>query len=271
MVYPRSPVAGLATDKTRPHGHPSRASAPDARSSARRAMPLTRRYTVSHLTPDGDFAEFQRVAPATPLFEDAFSALGRGALIATTDGPVAVEDLRPGTLIQTVSGPQPVLWIGSMTVFPDGGELSARVTGREPQRMLRLSQDALGFGRPGPDLMLGPRARLLYRNGQCLDLLDSDKVFAPARAFADGINLIEVSPVSPQRVWQLCFHGQQAYVANGIEVESYHPGHQAEALLDRDMGALFFTLFPHVSGFEDFGEMQIPRLTAFELENLRAA
>jgi len=271
MVYPRHPVAGLATDSSRPQGQPSWASNSEARSKPRRAAPLTRRYEVSYLASNGDVKEFQRVAPATPLFEDAFSALGRGALVSTAEGHTAVEDLQPGAIVETAAGPRPLLWIGSMTVFPESGDLSAISQGREPQRLMRLAADAFGFGRPGPDLMLGPRARLLYRNRNCLDLVGSDTAFAPARAFVDGVNVVEVTPVSPQRVWQLCFEGQQTYFANGIEVESFHPGLQAEALHDREMGALFLALFPHVTVLDGFGPMSLPRLTAFEIDNLRAA
>lgn len=234
-------------------------------------MPLTRRFEISCLASNGDIDDFQRVAPATPLFEDAFSSLGRGALISTVDGPIAVEDLLPGTWVETPSGPQRLLWIGSMTVFPESGELVSRAPGREPQKMLRVATDAFGFGRPSPDLMLGPRARLLYRSAACMHAVGSDEAFAPARAFIDGVNIVEISPMSPQKVWQLCFDGQQTFYANGVEIESFHPGLKSEAMHDREMASLFLALFPHVERFEDFGPMRVPRLTAFELENLRAA
>ncbi|MFY0636075.1 MAG: Hint domain-containing protein [Vannielia sp.] len=234
-------------------------------------MPLTRRFEVSYLASNGDIDEFQRVAPATPLFEEAFSALGRGALISTVDGLTAVEDILPGTLVETANGPKPLLWIGSMTVFPESGELAARAPGREPQKMLRIATDAFGFGRPAPDLMLGPKARLLYRSAACTEAVGAEEAFAPARAFIDGVSVIEISPMSPQKVWQLCFEGQQTFYVNGVQVESFHPGLKSEAMHDREMSALFLALFPHIDRFEDFGPMDVPRLTAFELENLRAA
>ncbi|WP_168223046.1 Hint domain-containing protein [Oceanicola sp. D3] len=234
-------------------------------------MPLTRRFEVSYLASNGDVDEFQRVAPATPLFEDAFSALGRGALISTVDGLTAVEDLLPGTFVETSDGPQKLLWVGSMMVFPESGELAARAPGREPQKMVRVATDTFGLGRPAPDLMLGPRARLLYRSSACVHMVGTEEAFAPAHAFIDGVNVIEISPMSPQKVWQLCFDGQQTFYANGVEVESFHPGLKSEAMHDREMAALFLALFPHIQQFDDFGQMRVPRLTAFEVENLRAA
>jgi len=56
-------------------------------------MPLTRRYEAAWLAPSGEIKTSTRMAPATPQFEEAFSALGRGSLILTEDGPIAVEDL----------------------------------------------------------------------------------------------------------------------------------------------------------------------------------
>jgi len=64
-------------------------------------MPLTRRYEVAGLTTNGLLTDFHGIAPATPVFEEAFSSFAHGTLISTQTGPVAVEDLTPGTMIRT--------------------------------------------------------------------------------------------------------------------------------------------------------------------------
>ena len=98
-----------------------------------RATPLTRRYEMSWLTPDG-VESGTRIAPAAAPFEEAFAAFARGTLIATEDGPVAVEDLVPGQQIVTADGAsETLLWVGSMTLFPKS---SAEV---EPARLIRLT------------------------------------------------------------------------------------------------------------------------------------
>ncbi|PRY21826.1 Hint domain-containing protein [Aliiruegeria haliotis] len=267
MMTPRQPVAAIATDLAgETPATADRTVRPDRQTQ--RVQSLTRRYEVLYLNALGDVEDMTRVAPATPVFEDAFAALARGTLISTVHGPVAVEDLLPGTLVDTVeNGPQMLLWVGSMTVYPE----TAEVQGGEAARLTRLATDAFGLGRPMPDLMLGPRARVLYRNSRCVELLGTNQAFAPARGFVDGVSVIEVAPVSPVRVFHLGFRGQQILLANGMEVESYHPGSQIEAVMDRNSRDLFLSLFPHVSGLEDFGPMHTPRLTAFELENLRLA
>ena len=58
--------------------------------------PQLRRYEVSSLLPNGGIAETRHIAPALPIFEDAFCAFTRGSLVETTQGPIAVEDLLPG-------------------------------------------------------------------------------------------------------------------------------------------------------------------------------
>jgi hypothetical protein len=220
------------------------------------------------LNPDGTIGETTRIGPATPQFEDAFAALGRGALIATAQGPVAVEDLLPGTLVETAAhGFVPLLWVGAMTIYPDP---SGAIASDSP-RLIRIAADAFGPDRPGPDLVLGPRARLLYRHARCRDLIGSAEAFAPARAFVDGVSVFEVAPLSPVRVHHLGFRGQVTVLANGVEVESFHPGLQAEALMSPETRELFLGLFPHLAGIDGFGPMPVPRLTAFELESVRAA
>ena len=89
--------------------------------AALRAQPRQqlRRYEVSSLLPDGSVAETRHIAPALPLFEDAFCAFSRGALIETASGPVAIEDIQPGEKVITADGHvQPLLWKGSTTIVP---------------------------------------------------------------------------------------------------------------------------------------------------------
>lgn len=264
MTYPRQTTAGLAVDTRARKAHLS-----TARSDRRpqRAMPLTRRYEVAGLTPAGLLTDFSSVAPATPIFEEAFAGFARGTLIGTVGGPVAIEDLTPGMEIETVGqGPRTLLWVGSMTIFPSLPDVAD-----DDVRLTRIVADTFGLGRPMPDLLLGPRARLLFRHAGCGPLLGSQSAFAPARSFADGSSVIAVRPVAPVRVYHLALDGQYVICANGVEVESYHPGTHADSMMNAATQDLFLGLFPHARTLEDFGPMPHPRLTAFELENLRAA
>lgn len=261
MFDPHTTAAGLAATLRAPQAH--------ARSERRpqRVMPLTRKYEVAGLTPSGDIESFTRLAPATPSFEEAFSGFARGTLIQTAHGPLAVEDLTPGMEIVTDRGARlPLLWKGAMMLYPGVPEQPADST-----QLTRITADAFGLGRPMPDLLLGARARLMFRHARCEALLGRRSAFAPAHAFIDGLCTIGVTPMAPVRVYHLGLERQVALKANGVEVESFHPGLAADKIMEPQTWELFLSLFPHASSIADFGPMPYPRLTAFELDGMRAA
>ncbi|WP_165354682.1 Hint domain-containing protein [Tropicimonas sp. IMCC6043] len=265
MTTPRVAFGPSTAEKLRvAASFPDRIPHPDW--SPRAANPVVRQFDIAYLTPYGEIAHVSRSAPATPVFEEAFSALTRGTLIATEDGPIAVEDLHPGAMLRTVAnGPQPLLWIGSTQIDVD----TERRSGPAPLRLTRFAAESFGVGRPAPDLLLGPRARILYRSPRCQEMLGTSQAFAPAHGFIDGDSAVEITPFAPVRLYHLALHGQQVILANGIEVESYHPGPQVESLADRATCEALRELFPHVERLDGFGPMPIPRLTGFELETLR--
>lgn len=263
MVYPhRGTRTGAAPKQIQPAHLRFVKAQPQPRSH--RAA-LTRRYDILGMTPEGHLRDFTSVAPATPVFEDAFAGFARGTLFMTEVGPVAIEDLMPGMMLETGrSGLQQLLWVGSMTVYPGmAGQCPEAAT------LTRITADSFGGMRPSQDLLLGARARLLYRHTGCREMFGTDAGFAPARAFDDGVSAFLITPASPVRVYHLALDGQQVLLANGLEVESYHPGIKADTALEPDTRETFLGLFPHVSGLEDFGLMPLPRLTAFEVDGLR--
>ena len=69
-----------------------------------RARTPTRKYEVAYLSAEGRIVEFSRKAPAIASFEDAFGALGHGAILQTNNGPMAVEDVLPGDEIRLANG-----------------------------------------------------------------------------------------------------------------------------------------------------------------------
>ncbi|MHC0053761.1 Hint domain-containing protein [Actibacterium sp. D379-3] len=264
MSHPRLPAAGFAAG---PRAALPALSTVTSDRQPSRATPLTRRYEVAGLTPVGRHVDFSTVAPATPDFESACASFARGTLIATLQGPVAIEDLIPGMdLLTADAGPQKLLWVGSMMVFPSLPGLN-----EDDVRLTRITADTFGLGRPMSDLMLGPRARLLFRHSGCVTMFGTPAAFAPARAFADGTSMISVKPATPVRVYHLALHGQHIIRANGIEVESFHPGDRADTMMDKATWDLFLGLFPHARSIADFGPMPHPRLTAFEYEGLNVA
>jgi hypothetical protein len=263
MPHPHRSTARVAADE--PSVSVSNARALRATVQDRqpqRAKPLTRRYEAAWLTPAGTVESSTRLAPAIALFEEAFSALARGTLVLTRTGPVAVEDLVPGMQVLTAEGRcETVTWIGSMTFYPgqDGPDFTT---------LTRLTAEAFGLNRPSPDLILGPRARLLLRDNRCQAIAGTDEVYVPARAFVDGVSVIEVSPATPVSVYHLALARHGSLRAMGMDVESYHPGGGIEAMIEPRLLALFTALFPHVTCLDEFGPSAHPRLTRFEVDQL---
>lgn len=221
-----------------------------------------RRYEVVHLLANGDIDDFSRIAPAVSAFEDSFASLARGALLKTQRGTVAIEDILPGDEVRTVeNGFQKVHWRGAMSVVP-------QARGQDPRmgKLIRVSADALGVGRPMHDLMLGPSARLYHRSPTLERVTGHKAAFVPASDFIDGINIIEVQPQTPVQVFQLGFTNHERIVANGVEVDSQNPGARHELNLRGDMLDLYLSLFPHVSRVEDFGMLAYPRLSLRDID-----
>ncbi len=221
-----------------------------------------RRYEVVHLLPNGDIDDFSRLAPAHSSFEDSFGSLARGALLKTDRGMVAIEDILPGDEVKTVSnGFQTVFWRGAMTLVPGAPGQDARMG-----KLIRVSADALGIGRPMPDLLLGPSARLYHHSPTLQRVTGHTAAFVPAVDFVDGVNIVEVSPQTPVQVFQLGFAGHERIVVNGVEVDSHNPGARHELGLRGDMLELYLDLFPHVERIEDFGMLLHPRLSLHDLD-----
>jgi hypothetical protein len=246
---------------------PSASWTRSAELAPRRAPTRTRKYDIAYLDSDGSVQETSQIAPALPVFESGFAALARGTLIATKTGHVAVEDLTPGMQIQTLdNGPQRLMWIGSMMLIP-------HAQGQEPEmgRLTRLTTDSLGLGRPVPDLVLGPYARILQRHASCLSQSGSYSGLALGREFEDGENAISVTPVSPVPLYHLAFERHQIIRANGVDLESSHPGLPTIRALSFDMRNLLLSLYPHLTGTDDFGPLAYPRFSTEDQGNRGAA
>ncbi|GFE63358.1 Hint domain-containing protein [Litoreibacter roseus] len=228
-----------------------------------RAQPRARSYDVAWLNRPGCPAWDTVVAPGSTLLENACSSLVRGALINTYDGPVAIEDIVPGTLVDTSDhGLLPVQWIGSYTIDPNDVE--------DSDPLIRVMTDAFGLAKPSQDLMVTGRAHMRLRHAACTTLFGLRHAFAPVRCFEDGLGVIAIKPVARVTVFNIAFERQATYLANGMELESYHPGTHSEALRDDELRHMLLRLFPNVRGTGDFGQRTIERLTAQEVLRLRS-
>lgn len=262
MLNPYRPATDMVATQVQAPTTSGRFAQSDGRSQ--RVMPLMRKVEIVHLSPTrpNDIADFTRLVPAIPVFEDAFAAFARGTLLPTDHGEVAVEDLWPGMKIRTVEGGmQTLLWRGATV-------LSSHAKNQDPAmgQLTRIAADSLGIARPMPDLVLGPRARLAHRAPGIKVLTGHDCAAIPARDFIDGVNIVALTPPTSVQVYHLGLAKPHRLVANGVEVESYHPGPAHLVNLRGEMLDLFLSCFPHIRTLEDFGAPLMPRLRLNDLD-----
>jgi len=227
-----------------------------------RSRPLMRKYEVAHLTPSSQIEEKSVLAPALPVFEDSFASLGRGAILQTETGPCAVEDLLPGDRIMTASNEfQTLMWHGSMTVIP-----GAQNRRPEMGTLTRVTSESFGYGRPMPDLVLGPSARMTYTTPAVRTLTGRNTALVPVRDFIDQEQIIELTPISAVQVYQLGFKNHERICVNGVELESLHPGLPHTIAMKPDMMAMLMALFPHKGSLHEFGSLLHPRINLRDLD-----
>lgn len=224
----------------------------EAQPQAKRPSVVMRKFEVASLQPDGYVRHAEHIGPAIPMFEAAFSAFAHGAIVTTTQGPVAIEDLEPGMkLITRDHGSQRLLWVGKMKIVPKFAETTAH-----DARMTRIMADSFGFTRPERDLTAGPGARML-KSGAVMS--DQDPVLVPVNQLSDGMSVIDIVPPSPVDVYHVCLPRHAAIMVNGLDMETFHPGNQFQQNMGEKMLSLFLSLFPHISEPEDFGTLNYER------------
>lgn len=220
-----------------------------------KAKPQLRRYNVSSLLPNGNVSETRHIAPAMPLFEDAFCAFSRGSMIETAIGPIAVEDLLPGDCVLTSDGSsQPVIWKGSTTLVPGRPGPQGRNL-----HLTRIMADSFGMQRPSSYVIAGPSARLLYTPSHLRSVSGGTKMLTPVQQFVDGMNVIETAPPTPVELFHLCLPTHAVIRIGGLEFETYHPGENAARMISHAMRAVYLNLFAHANHLGDFGTLAYPR------------
>lgn len=259
MTYTPPTTAGLAVEPNTSPAHMGRIASQGGQLS--RVTPLMRKYEVAHLTSSSQISETLVSAPAIAMFDDAFGAIGRGAILQTANGPMAIEDILPGDCVMTSShGLQTLLWKGAMSLSPD-----------HKRSMTRITADAFGRERPAMDLVLGPSARILHKNPAIKMLTGATQALVPAADFVDGSQIIALRPISRVMVYQLGFKMHACVNVNGLTVETLHPGPAHTLNLRDGMKPYFEALFPHMLSPTSFGDMVAARLRLEDIELVTAA
>jgi hypothetical protein len=202
-------------------------------------------FTGEMPPPDRDLTILQcsdRTLRPTPSEQPSVICFTPGTMLRTETGPVAIEDLGPGErLLTRDSGPQPVLWTGHRRMS------GARLFAMPDQRPIRLRRGALGLDRPEEDLILSPEHRVLVKGHAARALWGEPEVLVRAADLV-GDRLIAVDH-SLRETWyiHLMLERHEVIWANGLEVETFHPGFMGLETLTGGQRDLLFDLRPELA------------------------
>lgn len=178
------------------------------------------------------------------LFGDQVAPIcfGRGTLIRTDRGLVAVEDLRPGDRLLTADhGYQPVRWVKSRT-YKVGGQ--AETPAVVP---VRIRTNALGPGRPDRDLILSPQHRVMVNLPPKADAESGEEVFVPAKHLCSLEGIENVTNLGDVEYWHVLLDTHDIVLANNLETETLFLGPQTLSSFDGESYAEVNALFPEFS------------------------
>jgi len=155
-----------------------------------------------------------------------------GTLIATPEGEVAVECLRPGDLVLTHDhGPQPLRWIGKRRVAATGSHAP-----------IRIAPNTFGAHR---ELLVSPLHRVLIRDALAELLFGEGEVLVAAK---DLVNDLTVRPMEGGEVdyVHILFDSHEVVFSEGLATESFLPGPQITRSFEREILAEIVSIFPEL-------------------------
>ncbi|MBA4491272.1 Hint domain-containing protein [Paracoccus sp. S1E-3] len=162
-----------------------------------------------------------------------------GTMIATPEGPRAVETLRAGDLVLTVDhGARPLHWTGSCNVD---------TRGQERLRPVRISAGALGTRLPKADLVVSPQHRVFVRSAIARNMFGSDEVLVAAKHLVGLPGIGFEAGESAVTYVHLLFDRHELVFANGAVSESLFTGPQALKMVSAAARREILALFPDLA------------------------
>lgn len=177
------------------------------------------------------------------LYTNYVACFADDTLIKTTDGEVAVQNLRPGDHIETLyNGVQPLRLC--LTRQVTAAELSAN----PKLRPIRIPQGALGGGLPHNDLLVSPQHRFLASSPIVRRMFDCEDVLISARKLTALPGIHVDDQIEQVTYHHLVFDEHQVIFAANTPTESFLPEKHALESLTPAALAEFNFFFAHVLG-----------------------
>jgi hypothetical protein len=170
----------------------------------------------------------------------------RGTKISVRGGRRAVEDLRPGDLVQTLDhGLQPIRWIGCSVV---------RATARFAP--VHFSPGAVGND---VELLVSPQHRLLVQGWRAELHCGCGGVLVPAKHLVDG-HLVVRRPCATVVYYHILFDHHEIILSDGALSESFFIGDHA-LLRDKALRHELLALFPELERGGADSQFRLARTT----------
>ncbi|WP_374423950.1 Hint domain-containing protein [Paracoccus sp. (in: a-proteobacteria)] len=194
--------------------------------------------------PNGETLVLHGVDPAdltrAKLHELGIPCFCEGTQIATSQGDIAVEQLKVGDLVRTRDhGLRPIRWIGRRHLD------SIDLVTAPHLRPIRISAGALAPNVPARDLLVSPQHRILVRSHIAQRMFGSHEVLIAAKQLL-AINGIEQVAAETVTYFHILFDAHEIVLSNGAETESLYTGAQALKAVGPAARAEILALFPEL-------------------------
>ncbi len=181
-----------------------------------------------------------------------------GTLIDTPNGPVRVENLRPGDLVLTLdNGVQPIRWVGSR-----------EIEAKDNFAPIRICAGSYGAE---ADVLLSPQHRVLIRDIWAELLFGDSEVLVKAKDLVNDKTVRREESEMTVTYVHLLFDQHNILTSSGLLSESYLPGPMMRHTFPDEACAEIITLFPELADIYSAGWAAArPILKTYEAQALRA-
>lgn len=177
-------------------------------------------------------------------FEDGvIPCFTAGTRLETPNGLVAIENLKPGDLVETVDhGPQVIRWMGRR-------KLDAGLIAQNPKLCpIRIMGGALGHGLPQRDLLVSRQHRMLVSSKIAERMFGTSEVLVSAIKLTALPGIYVDASVEAVEYIHVLLDDHELLFAEGAQSESLYVGDEARKALSPEGQDEIFTIFPEIEG-----------------------
>lgn len=159
-----------------------------------------------------------------------------GTMIECAKGQIAVENLREGDWVKTVSsGNKQISWIGSTKRSSKNGFLP-----------IRFKAGSLGDNMPERELLVSPDHRMVISGPKAELLFGEESVLVAAKSLVNDDSITVAYDLETFEYFHLMFDKHEIVLANGTASESFHAITDSLNALEKSSRDEILALFPEI-------------------------